>query len=194
MIIKPLLNIAIITCSLFICCSCKKDSPNNTDEFFSREYGTGIITFNYSDKTTIDTNVTFTSTGSNMSGESEFGSNYPAIPFVFMMRLNPENYDLSAAITFSGIDINKLTLPYSFQWADSRKHADIDYTTGYKVDSSNNVTFLGYYGSSTRDFRLTILSKNGNRLQGVFSGDAKNEEGKAIHISEGKFDIKVFDK
>jgi len=191
---------------LFALNSCKKESVEIPfDDPIDKPYTTGIIKLQYQVTTTIngqlslkDTTVSFISRGNNPSEYNDYGYSQPSTPWVQLMRLNPSKFENRAMIFFVGTDLNSMTFPYQFK-AGNNQNAQINYVIGYKpfYDPNGNLIHgTNTYAASTylNDFELTVLSRVNNRLQGLFSGMVKNQDGLTIDIKKGLFDIVIVEK
>ncbi|WP_027126312.1 hypothetical protein [Gelidibacter mesophilus] len=168
-------------------------------------YSTGFIKFEYEKSTVIngvtklkDTIIEFTSIGNNPDEEDLFGYSNPSTPWVIMTRLNPNNFSNLGTIFFSGTNINLLTMPYTFRPEDV-KNAQINYVVDQKIITDNTGQQFSvantYAGTTYSDnFKLTLFSKDNNRLQGNFSGELINQDGESITIKKGLFDIQIVEK
>jgi hypothetical protein len=190
--------------------NCKKDQVENPYDLFNKPYTTGIIKFQYQVLTMIsgmpfkkDTTVDFTSIGNNPSEKDDYGYSKPSIPWVQLHRLNPADFQNRAFIFFPGTDLNSLTLPFTFRSSQNggiiNRNAQINYIIGLKtyIDPSGNLIYgTDTYSAwtETGNFTLMILSRVNNRLQGTFSGDLKNQDGKIITAKNGLFDIQIVEK
>lgn len=186
--------------------SCKKEDagiPFESD--FSAPYQGGQIKLQYTVPvnyngipTEKDTIVVFSSIGNNPSEKDDYGYSKPSIPWVQLHRLNPYDFQNRTFISISGTVLNSLTLPYTFKHNDPRD-AQINYTIGLRpyYDINGNLVYgTNTYAATTEsgDFTLTILSKNNNRLQGIFSGTITNQDGASIYVKKGLFDIQIVEK
>ena len=201
------LTIAIITAISFT--SCKKDQVENPSEF-KKPYTKGIIKFQYQVLTMTngipskkDTTVDFTSIGNNPSEKDDYGYSKPSTPWVQLHRLNPLDFQNRTFIFFPGTDLNSLTLPFTFRSSQNggsiNRNAQINYIIGPRtyIDSSESLIYgTDTYSAwtETGNFTLTISSRVNNRLQGTFSGDLKNQDGKIITSKNGLFDIQIVEK
>ena len=186
--------------------SCKKDTiVTPFDDVFNKPYSTGLIKFQYQilrvfngTSITIDTTVNFTSIGNNPSEKDDYGYSKPTTPWVQLHRLNPNDFNNRVFIFFSGTNLNSLTLPYKFKTGDIQ-NAQINYVIGLRPFSDNNGNIVygtNTYAASTNsdNFELTIISRVNNRLQGIYNGTIKNQDGLTINIKKGLFDISIVDK
>ena len=199
-------NISALILGLIALNSCKKDSvPIIFDEVLDKPYSTGIIKLQYQVYTNTngyielkDTTVSFTSRGNNASEYNDYGYSQPSALWAQLMRLNPTSFENRAMIFFAGTNLNSLTFPYKFKTGDVQT-AQINYVIGYKpfYDPYGNLIHgTNTYAASTysNDFELTVLSRVNNRLQGIFSGIVKNQDGLTIDIKKGLFDIEIVEK
>lgn len=198
-------NVFPLICLFAILSSCKKDVINNPYDVLSKEYTNGIIKFSYSVPFTFvgasslkDTIVQFTSIGNNIAEKDDYGYSKPSTPWVQLIRLNPNNFQNSTGIFFTGTDLNSLKLPYTFQQG-STQEALINYVIDSKpfYDSSGNVLYgTNTYAAITNsdNFKLTVVSKDNNRLQGTYSGIIRNQDGHTLNIKDGLFDIMIVEK
>ena len=189
---------------------CNKTSVDNPYAEFSEPYTTGIIEFQYTTGTVIngtflikDTTITFTSIGNNLSEKDDYGYSKPSTPWLQLLRLNPNDFPNNAFLFFPGTDLDSLALPFTFKSSrdggNINRNAQINYRVDLKqhIDSAGNVSdMIDTYAASTEvgNFTLTILSRKNNRLQGTFSGELKNQDGKISNAQNGLFDVVIVDK
>lgn len=186
--------------------SCKKDIPVTLfEETFDKPYTTGIIKLQYACQdlsngiaTLKDTIAIFSSIGNNPSEKDDYGYSRPSASWVQLHRLNPDDFQNRTFIFFEGTNLDSLILPYTFKSSD-RKNAQINYTIGLKPYYDNSGTLINgtnTYAATTHsdNFELTVLSRVNNRLQGIFRGIIKNQDGQLIDIQKGLFDIKIVNK
>lgn len=186
--------------------SCKKESIEAPfDEVFYKPYSSGIIKFQFQVQTAIfgttitkDTTVNFTSIGNNLSEKDDYGYSKPSVLWTQMQRLNPDDIQNRAIIFFVGTNLNSLTFPYKFKTGDLQ-NAQINYVIGSKpsYDTMGNLMYVtDTYAASTYsdNFKLTILSRINNRLQGTYSGVIKNQDGLKIDVKNGLFDVEIVEK
>lgn len=168
-------------------------------------YTTGVIKFEYQKSTLInglskskDTIISFTSIGNNPNETDLYGFSSPSTPWVIMQRLNPNDFTNRGIIFFTGTNLNLLTMPYTFSPYDE-KSAQINYVVDEKImtdDTGQQFAVNNTYAAATysENFELTILSKENNRLRGIFAGELKNHDGLIINIKNGIFDIQIVEK
>ena len=186
--------------------ACKKDSTEASfDNIFYKPYATGIIKFEYqipvrrfSNSTLKDTIVQFTSIGNNPLEKDDYGYSKPSNLWVQLHRLNQKDFQNRTFIFFVRTNLNELNLPFTFKKGDMQ-NAQINYVIGlhsYLDANGNLINGANTYAASTYsdNFEMTVLSKVNGRLQGIFSGDIKNQEGLTINIKRGLFDIEYIDK
>ena len=201
-----LLPIAISVISILtLFSSCKKNVIDNPYDVFTKEYTTGVIKFSYSVpfsfngiNTNKDTTVEFTSIGNNQSEKDYYGYSKPSTPWVQLHRLNPKDFQNRTFIFFVGTNLNSLTLPYKFKAGDIQD-AQINYVIGLRpfYDTLGNLIYgTNTYAASTysENFELTVLSRVNNRLQGIYSGTIKNQDGLILNIKNGLFDIGIVER
>ncbi|MDB5200151.1 MAG: hypothetical protein JWO92_2114 [Chitinophagaceae bacterium] len=199
-------NLSILFVGLIALNGCKKDTIGIPfDDVFYKPYATGIIKFQYQIPTIVfgnstikDTTVNFTSIGDNLSEKDDYGYSKPSTPWVQLHRLNPKDFQNRIFIFFVGTNLNSLTLPYKFKAGDIQ-NAQINYVIGLRpfYDTNGNLVYgTNTYAATTYldNFELTVLSRVNNRLQGIFSGLIKNQDGLIINIKKGLFDIEIVDK
>lgn len=180
--------------------SCSKDDIQNDS------YKTGVIEFEYQKSitgngliTVQDTIIKFTSIGNNLDYEDNYGYSNPSTPWVIMERLNPNDFTNRGIIFFSGTNLNLLDTPYTFSPQDINMDAQLNYVVGEEIiEDSNGQQMIVYntYSATTfsNNFELTILSKENNRLKGIFEGQIENQDGDILDIKNGMFDIKIVEK
>jgi len=186
--------------------SCKKDTVETPfDDVFYKPYSTGIIKFQYQVPTIIngisttkDTTVNFTSIGNNPSEKDDYGYSEPSMGWVQVHRLNTDNFENRAIIGFAKINLNSLTLPYTFKKGETQE-AEINYVIGFRpfYDTNGNLIYgtNAYYARTySGNFELTLLSRVNNRLQGTYSGLVKNQDGLTIFIKKGLFDVEIVER
>ena len=186
--------------------SCKKNNVEIPfDDVFYKPYSTGIMKFQYQATTIIngisttkDTTVNFTSIGNNPSEKDDYGYSEPSMGWVQVQRVNVDNFDNRAIIGFAKINLDSLTLPYTFK-AGETEYAEINYVIGFVpfYDTTGNLIYgTNTYAANTYsdNFELTLLSRVNNRLQGTYSGVVKNQDGLTIFINKGLFDIEIVDR
>ncbi|WP_323027106.1 hypothetical protein [Gelidibacter japonicus] len=168
-------------------------------------YTTGVIKFEYQKSTLInglskskDTIISFTSIGNNPNETDLYGFSSPSTPWVIMQRLNPNDFTNRSIIFFTGTNLNLLTMPYTFSPYDE-KSAQINYVVDEKImtdDTGQQFAVNNTYAAATysENFELIILSKENNRLRGIFAGELKNQDGLIINIKNGIFDIQIVEK
>ncbi len=198
----------ILLTTAIILNSCQKTTVQTSfDSVFTEPYTTGIIKFQYKVQARVekgielvDTTVLFTSDQEDNYIPYGFGYWDPSVPWFQVMRLNrPNDFDHRAGIFIQSTDFDKLTLPYTFKAGDYHM-AQFNYMVGgFKTlyDSQGNPMYQakGYSAITFYDnFKLTILSKTNNRVQGTFSGIATNEDSATINISQGLFDVEIVNK
>lgn len=176
------------------------------DDLEIEPYTSGIIQFKYQKSTLInglttvnDTIISFTSVGNNPNEIDNYGYSSPSTPWVIMERLNPNNFSNRGIIFFSGTNLNTLNMPYTFHSQDINMNAQINYVidTEIVVDNAGQQFAIDdTYSASTysNNFELTILSKENNRLRGIFNGEIKNQDGNIINVKNGMFDIQIVEK
>lgn len=198
----------VIVLSGLLITSCKKEQMvSDPYQVFKQPYTTGVISFQYpiqlvftDSKRIVDTAVSFTSVGDNPSEWDFYGYSKPSTPWVLLQRLNPDDFQNRVIIFFPGTNLNALTLPHTFLPDESlTRDAQINYVIGIRpfVDTSGHVVYgTNTYAASTADknFTLTILSRENNRLQGIFDGELKNQDGQVITCKNGLFDIQIVEK
>ena len=191
---------------IFTLTSCKKETVETPfDDVFYKPYSAGVIKFQYQIPTTIngisttkDTTVSYTSIGDNLAEKDDYGYSKPSTPWVLLHRLNPINFQNRTILFFVGTNLNSLTLPYKFKKGEIQ-NAQINYVIGIRpfYDINGNLIYgTNTYAASTYsdNFELTILSRINNRLQGIFSGIIKNQDGHSINIKQGLYDIQIVEK
>lgn len=199
----------VIILSVLFITSCKKEKDTVYDPYvvFKQPYTTGVISFQYpielvfiDSKRTVDTTVSFTSVGDNPSEWDTYGYSKPSTPWIQLHRLNPNDFQNRVFIFFPGTNLNTLQLPHTFSPLESlTRDAQINYVIGLRpyVDTSGRLVYgTNTYANTTADksFTLTILSREDNRLQGVFEGRLENQDGQVINCKNGLFDIRIVEK
>jgi hypothetical protein len=201
-----LLYFAAIFITLTTQSSCKKEAA--TPSFYAelyQPYTTGVIKLQYQvpsvgngASTTRDTIAIFNSIGNNPSEKDDYGYSKPSVPWVALHRINPNDFQNRTFISFTGTVLSSLTFPYKFKKGDPND-AQINYIIGLKPfydNKGNLVNGTNTYAASTYsgDFELTVLSLINNRLNGLFSGTIKNQDGLIIQVEKGLFDIEIVEK
>lgn len=201
------LSVILLSSLLIISCKKEKDAVYNPYEVFKQPYTTGVISFQYpiqlvftNSKRIVDTTVSFTSVGNNPSEWDLYGYSKPSTPWIQLHRLNPDDFQNRVFIFFPGTNLNALTLPHTFSPDESwTRDAQINYVIGLRpfVDASGSIVYgTNTYAACTceKSFTLTILSRENNRLQGIFDGELKNQDGQIITCKNGLFDIQIVEK
>lgn len=190
------ISVLIVIVSLVAC---------TNDDVEDVPYTTGFIKFEYQKSTLInglskskDTIISFTSIGNNPNETDLYGFSSPSTPWVIMQRLNPNDFTNRGIIFFTGTNLNLLTMPYTFSPYDE-KSAQINYVVDEKImtdDTGQQFAVNNTYAAATysENFELTILSKENNRLRGIFEGELKNQDGRIINVKNGIFDIQIVEK
>lgn len=95
-------------------------------------------------------------------------------------------------ITFGGIDIESMSLPYSVNsyLNVNSQYAQIALT---RLKDKNNVRYTGFsrYEQQDVDVIITAIDKDERRIKGTFSGAVTNSEtGEVLELKDGAFDVK----
>jgi hypothetical protein len=169
--------------SIFINSSCKKNNPAPAEEQLPPETQTGAYTFGCKVDGVI---YTAKGKGSFLSSQSTNFSIRASDSAIFISAVNSSKFNFDITIKFLGSYGLYYTndYPYYGKFQDNSNGTIPGNSNSYETDSSNfGKVNIKYFNGTLNPVQP------GNILAGTFEMNAKNANGKIIHITEGRFDI-----
>jgi hypothetical protein len=166
----------LLLSSIFISSSCKKNTPANTEEQLPPETQTGANTFGCK----VDGKIyTAKGKGGLLSDQSVWGgASSSQASFNIGASNTKQKFNFSLSVNYSGSlgILYTSTYPHEGNFQDNTNGTVPSNSNSFDTDSFN-------IGKVNLKYLSTTIAS------GTFEMDAKNANGKVIHITEGRFDI-----